>query len=94
MFNRENYKRIKQEFTAKHLAAGETQRMRMREVEAKCPEIAQINEALAQTGLRVFQAAMSGRDALDERMAQIRKDNKELLSNRADILTMGGYPAN
>lgn len=94
MFNRENYKRIKQEFTAKHLAAGETQRMRMREVEAKCPEIAQINEALAQTGLRVFQAAMSGRDALDERMAQIRKDNRELLSNRADILTMVGYPAN
>ena len=47
MFNRENYKRIKQEFTAKHLAAGETQRMRMREVEAKCPEIAPINEALA-----------------------------------------------
>ena len=92
VFNRENYKRIKQEFTAKHLSAGETQRMRMREIEAKHPEIAQINEALAQTGLRVFQAAMSGREGLDARMEQIQRDNKELLSQRADLLSMIGYP--
>ena len=92
MFNRENYKRIKQEFTAKHLAAGETQRMRMREIEAKHPEIAQINEALAQTGLRVFQAAMGGREGLDARMEQVQRDNMELLAQRADLLSMIGYP--
>lgn len=94
MFNRENYKRIKQEFTAKHLAAGETQRARMREVEAKFPEFVQINEALAQTGLRTFQAAMGGKEGLDERMAALRRENEQLLAARADLLRMTGYPEN
>ena len=93
MFNRENYKRIKQEFTAKHLAAGETQRARMREVEAGHPELAQINAALAQTGLRIFSAAMAGRDGLDERIAALRRENDELLSQRAELLVLIGYPA-
>ncbi len=92
MFNRENYRRIKQEFTAKHLAAGETQRMRMREVEAKHPELAQINEALASTGLRIFEAAMGGRDGLEQRVERLRHENEELLSQRADLLAMIGYP--
>ena len=93
MFNRENYKRIKQAFTAKHLAAGESQRMRIRELEAKYPDLAQINEALAQTGLRVFRAAMGGREGLDARMEQVRRENEALLSHRADMLTLLGYPA-
>lgn len=94
MFNRENYKRIKQEFTAKHLAAGETQRARMREVEAGHPEMAEINAALSQTGLRIFEAAMAGKDGLEARMAQLREDNRTLLADRAVLLTMLGYPAN
>ena len=93
MFNRENYKRIKQEFTAKHLAAGEAQRARMREAEAGHPELAQINAALSQTGLRIFAAAMAGRDGLDERIAALRRENDELLSQRAELLTLIGYPA-
>ena len=61
MFNRENYKRIKQEFTAKHLAAGETQRARMREVEAGHPELAEINAALIVEG----KTGDAERDALE-----------------------------
>jgi len=93
VFNRENYKRIKQEFTAKHLAAGETQRARMREVEAGHPEMAEINAALSQTGLRIFEAAMAGKDGLEARMAQLREDNRTLLADRAVLLKMLGYPA-
>ena len=93
MFNRENYKRIKQEFTAKHLAAGETQRVRMREVEAGHPEMAEINAALSQTGLRIFEAAMAGREGLDQRIAKLRDDNRRLLDDRAALLTVYGYPA-
>ncbi|MBO5670410.1 MAG: ATP-binding protein [Clostridia bacterium] len=91
MFNRENYRRIKQEFTAKHLAAGETQRARMREVEAGHPELAEINSALAQTGLRIFSAAMEGRDGLDARIEALRRENETLLSLRADLLAAFGY---
>lgn len=93
MFNRENYKRIKQEFTAKHLAAGETQRVRMREVEAGHPEMAEINAALSQTGLRIFEAAMAGREGLEQRIAKLRDDNRRLLDDRAALLTVYGYPA-
>ena len=92
MFNRENYRRIKQEFTAKHLAAGENQRARMREVEAVHPELAEINEALSQTGLRIFSAAMEGRQGLDERIAALRRENETLLAQRAELLAMIGYP--
>lgn len=93
MFNRENYKRIKQKFTAKHLAAGETQRVRMREVEAGHPEMAEINAALSQTGLRIFEAAMAGREGLEQRIAKLRDDNRRLLDDRAALLTVYGYPA-
>ena len=92
MFNRENYRRIKQEFTAKHLAAGENQRARMREVEAGHPELAEINAALSQTGLRIFSAAMEGRQGLDARIDALRRENETLLAQRAELLAMIGYP--
>lgn len=93
MFNRENYRRIKQEFTAKHLAAGENQRARMREVEAGHPELAEINAALSQTGLRIFSAAMEGREGLDARIHALRRENEILLTQRAELLSMLGYPS-
>ena len=92
MFNRENYRRIKQQFTAKHLAAGEEQLARMREVEAALPELAQINRALSQTGLKIFRAAMAGTDGLDARIDALRRENEELLACRADMLVHAGYP--
>jgi DNA replication protein DnaC len=92
VFNRENYRRIKQEFTAKHLAAGENQRARMREVEAGHPEFAEINSALSQTGLRIFSAAMEGRQGLDARIEALRRENETLLAQRAELLAMIGYP--
>lgn len=93
MFNRENYKRIKQQFTQKHHAAAELQREHMREAEAKLPELVRLNAALSQTGLRIFEAAMAGRDGLDARIEKLRQENENLLSQRADILTFAGYPA-
>lgn len=92
MFNRENYKRIKQEFTAKHLAAGDRQRARMREAEAGHPELADINAALSGTGLRIFAAAMEGREGLDGRIAALRQENSALLEKRAALLVTLGYP--
>ena len=92
MFNRENYRRIKQQFTAKHLAAGETQQQRMREAEAVCPELVQVNAALSQTGLRIFAAAMNDRAALSARVEKLRAENEELLAARAEMLVHAGFP--
>ncbi|MBQ8576489.1 MAG: ATP-binding protein [Clostridia bacterium] len=92
MFNKENYRRIKREFTAKHLAAGEKQQARMREVESAVPEIAEINRALSETGLKIFRAALGGKDGLDARIAALQTENGELLAARGDILAHAGYP--
>ena len=92
MFNRENYRRIKQQFTAKHLAAGEDQQARMRKAEAVCPALAEINAALSQTGLKIFGAAVSDRASLAAHVARLQAENEELLAARAEILEHAGFP--
>lgn len=92
MFNKENYRRIKREFTQKHLEAGERQQARMREAEASVPELREVNRALSETGLKIFRAALGGREGLDERIAGLQRENEELLAARADILVRAGYP--
>ncbi len=93
LFNKENYRRIKREFTDKHLQAGERQTARMREVEGRVPEIAQVNRALSETGMKIFRAALGGKEGLEARIAALQKENEELLAAREEMLVCAGYPA-
>ncbi len=89
-FNRENYKRIKEEYDGKYLKAREAANLRRAQIHAELPEIAKIDRELSSVGLEILQAAISGRSS---EIDSIKQKNIALLEKRAQILTEAGYPA-
>lgn len=87
-FNRENYKRIKEEYDGKYLRAAEAAKIRRAEVHAAIPEVEAIDRALAATGLKVFEAAMRGERAA---IGEIERENAELQEKRGALLEAHGY---
>ena len=92
-FNRENYKKIRDEYLEKNLRAREAAERRADELHRLFPDIAEIDRILADTGMRIFGEAMKGRENLDERIASLRAQNLELRKTRAELLMSRGYPA-
>lgn len=89
-FNRENYKRIKEEYSGKYLKARDAAEMRRLSIHESIPQVAQIDRLLSDTGIEIFEAAISGR--ADE-LERIRKKNDQLISERAKLLEAAGYPS-
>ncbi|MBE6548476.1 MAG: hypothetical protein E7667_06365 [Ruminococcaceae bacterium] len=89
-FNRENYKRIKEEYDGKYLKARDAADLRRAQIHAEIPEIAKLDRELSGVGLEVLEAAISGR--ADE-IERIKAKNTELLSRRGELLAAAGYPA-
>ena len=93
MYNKKNYIRIKASFAGKQKAAKDRAEAHKAEVEAKYPDFIRINEALASTGIRIFEAVLGGKADLDTRIANLKKENEELLEDRGTMLLSVGYPA-
>ncbi len=89
-FNRENYRRIKEEYDGKYLRAQEAARLRRAEVHASLPEIEGIDRALSATGMRIFEATVKGDNAA---LDAIEAECLALQRKRADILCAAGFPA-
>lgn len=92
VFNKENYRRIKKEFEQRHFRAQSEADARTLAVEAAIPELAAVDRALRETGVKIFGAALSGKEGLDERISALRRENTELQTIRGDILESHGYP--
>ena len=89
-FNRENYAKIKEEYSGKYLRAQEAARLRRAEVHARVPEIAKIDEELSSVGMRVFHASLEKNQAL---LNEISAENIALNKKRGELLVKAGYPA-
>ena len=89
-FNRDNYKRIKEEYDGKYLKAREASNMRCTLIHAELPEIAEIDRQLSHTGLEIFEAAMTGRVGDIDR---IKEKTQALTQKRRELLVAAGYPA-
>ena len=89
-FNRENYARIKEEYSGKYLRAQEAARLRRAEVHARIPEVAKIDAELSYVGIRVFHASLDKNQAL---LDEISAENRALNQKRGELLVAAGYPA-
>lgn len=89
-FNRENYRRIKEEYNGKYLRAAEAAQMRRAEVHACVEGVAEIDRKLSVTGLRIFEATLAGDRA---ELEKINGENTRLMHQRAELLVAAGYPA-
>ncbi len=92
MYNAENFRKVKEEYNLKRNRAMADADRRKREVWAVSPEIRQIDEALAKTGLKIFGIACTGED-VDDKINELRRENGAMLEDRREILVMLGYPA-
>ena len=54
----------------------------------------QIDTALSATGLKIYKAALEGKVGLEERIADIKRENEQLQDDRRRILKMNGKPEN
>jgi len=92
-YNAENYKRIAAQFKDKSIRAQQVADARKAELHEKLPQVAEIDRALASTGMRIMREALNGKEGLHERIRRLEEGNNLLLEARAEILRASGYPA-
>lgn len=86
------YSRIREEYQTKYLTAREEADLRRSEVHLAIPEVAEIDRALSRTGLALMAVSLEGKD-VEACIAETRRTNAELRSQRAALLVAAGYPA-
>lgn len=91
-FNPENYNRIRLEFDQKRLRALKAAVDRKTQLEEKIPDIAEIDENLAETGSMIIDAVMNHPEDLEERLAAIQEKNTAYHKIRRATLVANGYP--
>lgn len=90
-YNIENYRRVRAAFEERRRAAIQTAEQRAAELHRTCPELFEIDRALAATGMQLFREAMTGGDDLDARLARIREEHESIRRMRDEILSSHGF---
>ncbi len=85
-------KKVREAFENKRANAASLAEQHRNEVSVKCPSILEIDRALSLTGLSVYKASLAGTDGLEERIANIKKENMELQATKREVLKSEGYP--
>ena len=85
-YNRENYRRIREEYRTKYLKAREAADARRLELHATLPAVADLDRALSQTGLEIMRVTLEGGESRERKLAQIRERNELLQNARAELL--------
>ena len=92
-YNRNNLKRIKEEYATKHLVAECEADLRRRELHAKLPELAAIDKKLSGVGVELMGVALELGSDKEAKFAALRKENVELNKRRDELLIAEGYPS-
>jgi len=92
-YNRENYRRIRQEYDGKSLNAQKKAELITREIHEKYPDIKEIDRALGETGIKIMEAARSFKgEMLDKKIKELRAENQALQKDRKACLEYHGLP--
>ena len=90
-YSPEVVKKVREEFENKRQKAVQLSTEHSRTVYEKCPVIAAIDETLSRTGISVYKAAVEGGN-LDEKIAALKKQNRELQESKREMLKQSGFP--
>lgn len=90
-YNRDDYVRIKAEFSQKYIKARERASARRIELHGRFPRVWEIDRLLSRTGMDIMGIIASG-GKTEEQIGAIRERNERLLAERGKILREGGYP--
>ena len=92
-YSRELHEKATTEIKKRRLDAENTASKRKKELSEKYPDLKLIENALAETGFKIFTAFASGREDAAKIVDEIRKENDELRKERANYLMALGYTA-
>ena len=92
-YNREDYVRIKAEYTNKYAKARELADARKFELYARIPEVRAIDSVLSGTGSEIMAIISSANGNTDEQIEALKTRNEALLEKRGELLKSNGYPA-
>ena len=92
-YNRNNLKRIKEEYSTKHLIAEREADVRRRELHVKLPALEVIDRRLSRVGIDLMGVALELGGDKEAKFAALRKENEELNKKRDALLVAAGYPA-
>ncbi len=90
-YNKENFKRIREEYATKALRAEEEADTRRQELYEAIPEVRQLDSRLSAFGLRIMQAALKEGNT-GEGILRLREENARIRAARSALLTQHGYP--
>ncbi len=91
-YNREDYARIKAEYSQKYLKARNDADVRRLELYAALPSIKAVDDMLSGTGNEIMSIILSGKNGCEEKIAALRERNEKLIAERGRILRENGYP--
>ena len=84
-FNKENLRRIREEYDDKYKKAVSEAEARREEAESVIPGLDYLNRQTSHVGLRLMEAALNGSDAYLEELARIRKQTEEIQKQKKDV---------
>lgn len=90
-YNKDDYVRIKAEFSQKYIKARERATARRHELHGKFERVWEIDRLLSRTGMDIMGIIASGKNT-EAQISAVRERNDKLLSERGEILRAGGYP--
>lgn len=91
-YNRQDYVRIKAEYSNKYIKARQAADTRRMELYARSPRIKDIDAVLAGTGLEIMNIITTGKNGTEERIAQLKARNDKLIEERSRLSRELGYP--
>ena len=92
-YNKQDYIRIKAEFSEKYLRAQARAQERRLELYDRIPEVRALDAKLSRTGMDILAVINGGGADVEARIASIRQRNEEILAERGRLLAENGYPA-
>ena len=91
-YNREDYVKIKAEYSDKYAKARRAADLRCDELHANIPEVWDIDRMLSGTGVEIMAIISSGKN-VEERVEALKRRNADLVAKRNELLVANGYPA-
>ncbi|MBP3314255.1 MAG: ATP-binding protein [Clostridia bacterium] len=92
-YNREDFVRIKAEYSEKYRRAREKADERRFELYGRIPEVKDIDSVLSGTGLEIMRIISSGKKDTEAEVEALKARNEELLARRNSLLVANGYSA-
>ena len=92
-YNRNNLKRIKEEYLTKHLTAENEAEALRRQIHLLVPEVADIDRKLSRIGVELMGIALKGGNDLEKSISEKRAETDRLNAARGALLEAAGYPA-